>query len=169
MPDNEPQNKQLFYTIEVLDKAITKGRQVVFYYDKYDNVANYRLDRITDIEMLSTPVKPMKKVNGMENGLNLPKHMAEHVYMFTGESVPVTFRAKKYLVSEIIDWFGKEVQFSDESDDEVTVRVTVNLEAMRKWALQYAVHVKVLSPERLVDLVRKDVMKAAEQYGGGYG
>lgn len=208
MPDNEPQNKQLFYTIEVLDMAITKGRQVSFYYneyhtdkkmyprknsagknrryiinpyqiaavngryylicnyDKYDNVANYRLDRITDIEILSTPVKPMKKVNGMENGLNLPKHMAEHVYMFTGESVPVTFRAKKYLLSEMIDWFGKEVQFSDESDDEVTVRVTVNLEAMRKWALQYAVHVKVLSPERLVDLVREDVKKAAEQYGG---
>lgn len=193
MPDTEPQNKQLFYTIEMLDKAITKGRQVAFYYneyhtdmklyprendegkkrryvinpyqiaaingryylicnyDKYDNVANYRLDRITDIEMLSTPVKAMNKVKGLENGLNLPKHMAEHVYMFTGESATVTFRAKKYLVSEIIDWFGKEVRFSDETEDEVMVRVMVNLEAMRKWALQYAVHVKVLGPEKLVE------------------
>lgn len=40
------------------------------------------------------PVKPMKKVKGLENGLNLPKHMAEHIYMFTGESAAVTFRAK---------------------------------------------------------------------------
>lgn len=209
MPDTEPQNKQLFYTIEMLDKAITKGRQVAFYYneyhtdmklyprenderkkrryvinpyqiaaingryylicnyDKYDNVANYRLDRITDIEMLSTPVKAMNKVKGLENGLNLPKHMAEHVYMFTGESATVTFRAKKYLVSEIIDWFGKEVRFSDETEDEVMVRVMVNLEAMRKWALQYAVHVKVLGPEKLVELIRDDVKKAAEQYGRG--
>lgn len=173
MPDTEPQNKQLFYTIEMLDKAIIKGRQVAFYYneyhtdmkmyprenekgekrryiinpyqiaaingryylicnyDKYDNVANYRLDRITDIEILPVPVKPMKKVKGLENGLNLPKHMAEHIYMFTGESAAVTFRAKKYLVSEIIDWFGKDIKFSDETEDEVTVRVMVNLEAIR--------------------------------------
>lgn len=207
LPDNSSENKQLFYTIEVIDKAITKGRQVVFHYneygtdkrmyprrnsegkvreyiinpyqmaavngryylicnyDKYDNVSNYRLDRITDIKMLNTPVKPMKRVKGLENGLNIPKHMAEHVYMFTGESVPVTFRAKRYLVSEVIDWFGKEIQFLDETEEEVTVRVTVNLEAMRKWALQYAVHVKVLSPKRLVDMVKEDIRCAIQRYG----
>ena len=127
-------------------------------------MANYRLDRITNIKVLDTPVKPAKQVKGLENGLNLPKHMAEHIYMFTGESVPVTFRAKKYLVSEIIDWFGKDITFSNETEDEVTVRVTVNLEAMRKWALQYAMHVKVLGPEKLVKLVKEDVAKAAEMY-----
>ena len=206
LPDNASDNKQLFYTIEVLDKAITKGRQVSFHYneygtdkqihprrrsdgevreyvinpyqmaavngryylicnyDKYDNVSNYRLDRITDIKLLNTPVKPMDQVKGLENGLNLPKHMAEHVYMFTGESVPVTFRAKKYLVSEIIDWFGKDIRFQDETEEEVTVRVMVNLEAMRKWALQYAVHVKVLSPQKLVDMVKEDIKKVMEWY-----
>lgn len=206
-PDNELTNRQLFYTIEVLDQAITNGKQVTFYYnefhtdlkmhpresgngekrrylinpyqmaavngryylicnyDKYDNVAQFRLDRITDIEMLDSPVKAMKKVKGLENGLNLPQHMAEHIYMFTGESVPVIFRAKKYLVNEIIDWFGKDLRFLSEKEDEVTVRVVVNLEAMRKWAMQYAVHVKVLEPERLVTMIKEDIMVAVEQYG----
>ena len=207
LPDNELPNRQLFYTIEILDQAITKGRQVSFCYneyhsdkklhpridnegntrtyivnpyqmaavngryylicnyDKYDDVSNYRVDRITDIKLLETPLKPMKKVKGLEHGLNLPKHMAEHVYMFTGESVPVTFRAKKYLLTDLFDWFGKEMRFTDETEDEVIVRVTVNLDAMRKWALQYALHVKVLKPERLVDLLKEDVREAAEQYG----
>ena len=115
--------------------------------------------------MLDTPVKPMKSVKGLEQGLNLPKHMAEHVYMFTGESVPVTFRAKKYLLTDLFDWFGKDMQFTDETEEEVTVRVTVNLEAIRKWALQYALHVKVLKPERLVDMLKEDVKRAAEAYG----
>ena len=209
MPTNVADNKQLFYTIEQLDRAISKGHQVSFYYneyktdkkmyprknaegkareyivnpyqiaatngryylicnyDKYDNVSNYRLDRITNIKVLDTPVKPTKQVKGLENGLNLPKHMAEHIYMFTGDSVPVTFRAKKYLVSEIIDWFGKDINFSNETEEEVTVRVTVNLEAMRKWALQYAMHVKVLEPEKLVVMVKEDVAKAAEMYKEG--
>ena len=35
LPDNAPKNTQLFYTIEVLDEAITKGRQVSFYYNEY--------------------------------------------------------------------------------------------------------------------------------------
>lgn len=35
MPDNVPENKQLFYTIEVIDRAITKGKQVVFHYNEY--------------------------------------------------------------------------------------------------------------------------------------
>lgn len=207
LPDNELPNRQLFYTIEILDQAITKGRQVSIHYneyhtdkmlhpridhegnvrtyivnpyqmaavngryylicnyDKYDDVSNYRVDRITDIQLLDTPVKPMKNMKGLEHGLNLPKHMAEHVYMFTGESVPVTFRAKKYLLTDLFDWFGKEMQFTDETEEEVTVRVTVNLDAMRKWALQYALHVKVLKPERLVEMLREDVKQAAEQYG----
>ena len=207
LPDNELPNRQLFYTIEILDQAITKGRQVSFCYneyhsdkklhpridnegntrtyivnpyqmaavngryylicnyDKYDDVSNYRVDRITDIKLLETPLKPMKKVKGLEHGLNLPKHMAEHVYMFTGESVPVTFRAKKYLLTDLFDWFGKEMRFTDETEDEVTVGVTVNLDPMRKWALQYALHVKVLKPERLVDMLKEDVKRAAEQYG----
>lgn len=206
LPDNAPENTQLFYTIEVLDKAITKGQQVLLHYneygtdkqlhprrrsdgavreyvinpyqlvavngkyylicnyDKYDDVSNYRLDRITDIKMLDTPVKPMKLVKGLENGLNLPKHMAEHIYMFTGESVPVVFKAKRYLLTELFDWFGKDMQFLEETENEVTVRVNVNLEAMRKWALQYAVHVKVVSPKKLVDMVKEDIKNAMEQY-----
>lgn len=83
------------YIINPYQIAAINGRYyLICNYDKYDNVANYRLDRITDIEILPVPVKPMKKVKGLENGLNLPKHMAEHIYMFTGESAAVTFRAK---------------------------------------------------------------------------
>ena len=35
---------------------------------------------------------------------------------------------------------------------------------MRKWALQYATHIKVVSPEKLADMVKEDIKKAMEQY-----
>lgn len=206
MPEDAPTNKQLFYTIETLDEAMTHGKQVEFVmnlygldkklhprlgkngvprrvtvnpyqiaaangryylicnYEGYDNVIHCRMDRISDIRLLDTPRKPMKQVKGLENGLDLPRHMAEHIYMFAGPSVPVTFRFKKYLTGEIIDWFGKDVVFSDETEDEATARVTVNLDAMRRWALQYALHVQVLTPESLRDEVKEDIRKAAENY-----
>ena len=37
LPENMPQNKELFYTIEILDEAIGKGRQVSFKYNNYQS------------------------------------------------------------------------------------------------------------------------------------
>lgn len=51
--------------------------------------------------------------------------------MFAGESGIVEFRVKKYLLNDVIDWFGGEITFFDETDDEVSVRTRVNLAAMR--------------------------------------
>jgi predicted DNA-binding transcriptional regulator YafY len=203
LPETTPKNKELFYTIEILDEAIAKGKQVAFTYneygtdkklhpkrqreyivnpyqmaatngryylignyDKYDNLANYRLDRITGIRLLDTPVKPVRQVEGMKNGLYLPKHMAEHLYMFSGESVPVTFRMKKTILNDVIDWFGTEIAFSDETEDEVTARVTVNWSAMRYWAQQYCRFVRILTPTDLADTVKSDLQGALENYGG---
>ncbi len=206
LPDNSLNNRQLFYTIDILDEAISRGRQVSFCYnrygtdkklhketdengnikeyiinpyqiaatngryylianyDKYDNVSHYRLDRISDIKMLPFSVKPKKQVKGLENGFFLPKHMAEHVYMFSGESIPVVFKAKKYIVGDVLDWFGKDVDFSDETEDEITVRVTVNEKAMRRWGLQYALHTKIISPESLAEQIKEDLASAVENY-----
>ena len=207
MPETMPPNKQLFYTIEILDEAISQRKQVSFQYtsvgldkkqhprlnddgsvkvytvspyqiaaangryylicctDLHDNVSHYRLDRIEEILLLDTPARPQKTVQGLEHGLNLPKHMAEHLYMFPGESSPVTFRMKKHILNDVIDWFGTDVSFSDESDDEVTARVEVNLRAMKLWAIQYVPYVKVLSPQSLTDEVKKSLQVALNQYG----
>lgn len=206
--NHSAQSGQLFYTIEVLDEAISKGKKVAFIYteygtdkklhprksndgtvrkyivnpyqiaatngqyylicnyDKYDNVAHYRLDRIRDIEILDTSRKPAKQVKGLEHGLDLPKHMAEHLYMFAGESGVVSFRIKKYILNDVIDWFGEEITFFNETTDEVSVRVSVNYEAMRRWAMQYALHAKILSPESLAKQVQTDLKSAMANYDG---
>ena len=100
----------------------------------------------------------------MENGLYLPKHMAEHLYMFSGESIPVTFRMKKHILNDVIDWFGTEITFSDETEVEVTARVTVNWHAMRHWALQYCRHVRILTPNDLANQVQQDLAEALDHY-----
>ena len=40
----------------------------------------------------------------------------------------------------------------------------VNFAAMRRWALQYALHTKILSPEPLSEQVRNDIKEATENY-----
>lgn len=205
--DDMPQNKQLFYTIEVLDEAISNQKQVSFFYneystdkklhprvtddgkervytmnpyaiaatngryylicnnDKYDTVSNYRLDRITGIKMLNTPIKPMKEVKGLENGFDLPKHMAEHIYMYSGESAVVNFSFDKRILNDLFDWFGNDITFLGEDGEYLNASVRVNLEAMRKWALQYSLYVKVNSPGSLAENIKEDLKKACSNYG----
>ena len=203
---NAIENKQLFYTIEVLDEAISRKRQVEFTYnnygtdkklhprldedglpkrqivnpyqmaaangryylicnyDQHNNVVYCRLDRITDIILLETPQKPARSIPELKGGLDLPKHMAEHLYMFPGKSERVVFQARKYLVNDLIDWFGKDIQFSDETEEEITAVVRVNLDSMRLWALQYALHVRILEPVELREQVKTDIKTSFEYY-----
>lgn len=205
-PVNTTYNKQLFYTIEILDEAINKNKQVKFTYgyygtdkklhpstnrdgtvheyivnpyqmaaangryylignyDEYDNISHYRVDRILNIEILETPQKPKREVKEVENGFNLHQHMAEHIYMFSGASGNVNFRLNKSILNDVIDFFGSEISFFDENPSTVCARVRVNLSAMRKWAIQYALHAKILTPVSLAESVKSDLEKALENY-----
>ena len=134
------------------------------YYDEYDNVSHYRVDRILNIEILETPQKPKREVKEVETGFNLPQHMAEHIYMFSGASGNVNFRLNKSILNDVIDFFGSEISFFDENPSTVCARVRVNLAAMRKWAIQYALHAKILTPVSLAESVKSDLEKALENY-----
>ena len=206
LPGALPRSDQFFYTVELLDEAITAKKQVSFAYceygvdkkphprldssgnvrryvvnpyqmvvangryylicnyDKYDTLANYRIDRISDIALLDSPAKDKALVRGLEKGLDLPRHMAEHVYMFAGESAAVEFRAKRSIIGDIIDWFGLDAVFTDITDDALTVRVRVNRAAMLCWALQYGKYVRVLHPSDLVDELAAVTAEMAKQY-----
>lgn len=103
----------------------------------------------------------MEKVKGLENGFDLPKHMVEHIYMFAGESGVETFQAQKYLLDDLVNWFGGGITFLMRQTKR-SAPVSVNFAAMRRWALQYALHAKILSPEPLVEQVQGDLKMARE-------
>ena len=71
---------------------------------------------------------------------------------------------KKVILNDVIDWFGTEITFFDETEDEITARVTVNWHAMRHWALQYCRHVKILTPADLVQTIKNDLHEASKNY-----
>lgn len=208
MPDKLAQNKQLFFTIEMLDEAISKKRKVAFKYleyrtdkkqhpkersegeireyivspyqmaakegkyylicnyDKYDDISNYRVDRISEIRILDEKIKPFKSLEGSQNGnLDLAKYMAEHIYMYSSGNVRARFRIVKPMISDIIDVFGMDVEFSNETDEHVEVTAHVNRMAMKQFAKSYAPDVLVLEPADLAEEIVKEAKRTVKEYG----
>lgn len=133
-------------------------------YDCYDDLSYYRIDKITDISIMNEKVKPMKQVEGLEKGLDLPKHMAEHIYMFSGPAVRVKFLIREGMISELIDWFGKDFRILDHKDGMLTVSVNCNEQAMLFWALQYGPYVEVVEPKSLREKICKEIGLIAKNY-----
>ena len=153
------------YIVNPYQIVANNGRfYLICNYDKYDNISHYRIDRMTDVRMLSEKQKPMKKVPELEHGFDLPKHMAEHIYMFSGGSIPVKIKTTSDMVSQLDDWFGKDLKILEEKDGEIVVRVICNRSAMRYWALQYGPYVEVLEPKDLREKIREDIITMAEKY-----
>ena len=144
--------KSTEYLVNPYQMVAANGRYyLIGNLDKYNDLSHYRVDKIANLSVIEeSKVKPLEKVTGgVSLKQDLPKHMAEHIYMYSGEGVRVTFKADCRIMSDIVDWFGLDFSVSKLDDAFVEVTVKVNESAMFNWAMQYGAWVEVLTPETL--------------------
>lgn len=154
------------YIINPYQMAAKEGKYyLICNYDKYDNISNYRIDRISDIKILDDPAKPFEKLAWThERTLDLATYMKEHPYMYSSENVHVKFRISRAMISDIIDTFGKDVTFSDETDSHVTVSTYTNKMAMEQFAKNYSPDVEILEPHSLREKMIDNLKRSLECY-----
>lgn len=154
------------YIINPYELVARNGRYyLVCNFDYFNDLSNYRVDRIIDIEILDENRKELKEISKSRN-LDLEKYMREHIYMFGGKTINVRMKFTPQILGEFIDWFGTEdIVFREDSEGNILASVSVNKEAMKKWALQYAKHVTVYHPEELVKEIQEDLRQVIKNYG----
>ena len=196
-------NKELFYSIDIIDEAIRKRKKVKFKYleynidgelkcktiedgstriytvspyhmvaansryylicqfEGYDNLANIRVDRIKDIEVIDEKIDINKD---FDVEFDLPKHMMEHLYMLSGESKRVKFTFPSFLINDVVDWFGDNVRMKKLDDEMVEAESVININAMKIWAMQYGDYVTVISPTELVEEIKCSIKEMQNRY-----
>lgn len=155
------------YVITPYQMVAKEGKYyLICNYDKYDDISNYRIDRIKDIIILDEPAKPFEKLK-WANGriLDLPTYMKEHVYMYSSDNVRAKLRINRPMISDIIDMFGTDIRFSDEDENGVSVSVYANETAVMQFAKNFAPDVEVLAPQRLRDKMKEELERAVKVYG----
>ena len=132
--------------------------------EKWQNMGYYRLDRITGIAITDEKLAPITTIKGFEHGINYKEISTALPYMYTDEPQFVEFIADEAVIDQVIDWFGKDIRITRQSEDTLCVTVKVSPMAMHLWAMQYAEHVTVTKPQTLVEKIKATLKSATEKY-----
>lgn len=157
--------RSIRYVVSPYQMISNKGKYyLVGNYDEYDDISHYRLDRITDVEILNENRKPMKTIKGLENGLSISEYIAEHVYMYSGDSIRIKLRTSEILMDSLVDSFGKDFRVSFGEDDDIVVSLKCNPDAFFYWAMQYGQNIEVLEPKSMRDRIKQASQEIYKKY-----
>lgn len=133
-------------------------------YLSYDNIRHYRIDRMTDIELIDHSARSVTEITGFESGLNVAQYAAEHNFMYGGKTERIVLKMNNECASDVIDTFGQSAIM--EEIDEEYMRVTLNatIAGIRFFALQFGSVCEVLEPHELRHALEADVIKLSKKY-----
>lgn len=121
---------------------------LVCYNDKYQNISNYRVDRMEDVRVEETKIL---KSNCTE-GFNLAEYRKQTFSMYGGELTEVEIEFHKSLTDVIYDKFGSDILITRIADD--WCRVAVNVvpsPVFFGWCAALADKLKILSPKSIIN------------------
>ncbi len=140
---------------------------VVCNFDRHDNLAFCRIDKITYIRQTQDPVRDVHTVKNCERGINLGKISNTSPYLYVEDPVKVVFRTTPYappsMIDFVIDTFGSNVDIW-KRDEDTYFSVYASPSAMKIWIMQFGKNVKVLAPTELVSEVKDEVLAVRRLY-----
>ncbi len=114
---------------------------LISYYEKYNSISNFRIDRMESVEILDDSIKEKPK------DFNVAEYMNSSFSMFSGEKQSVTLRFEKKLVNPVIDRFGKDVPIIPDGKNHFTVRVNVKpTDPFFAWLFQFGTKAEIIEP-----------------------
>ena len=187
--DGKTPNRQVFYSIEMLDEAIEKAVQVRFTYlhytpEKlqvprraepyqvspyrmvYTNQHYYLVCRMAGTENISLyRIDRMRDIQLTEifidrdNQGSAQENVHSAIFAFTGKPERISFLCAPLLLDQVIDQFGSGIHIATQADGRLKFSLTASPKGIKFWALQNLPYVEILEPEWL----RKEVIESIQK------
>ena len=120
----------------------------VFYSPKYQNFANYRLDKMSTVQESQEVCDPIS--------FDAKRWIQRSFQMYTGEAATVTLDCDSSLISQIYDQFGTDLIISRVETDWFTVSIKTSLTpTLIAWILTFYDRITVRKPQELIDQLRR--------------
>lgn len=135
-------------------------------YDYFDEIGNYKLERIHNIKILDTPIKPVTQIKGFESGLDVAKYANENIYMFTTKTIKATVKIyNDWATTYVEEWFGKNACFY-EKENVIYADITANETSLIYWCLQYGEDIELMSPQETRNKIVEKIDNMLKKYKG---
>ena len=144
---------------DTIMRAIAEHKQIRFQYyvvsnlKQYDNPTNFRLEMITNLEVLEESVRPMKEVEELKKigtAYSIGDYVRESVHMWTGEVTNIKLRCKKECRHDILMKYGKNVSCRDDGEEYFIAHVKVSDNpGFYQWLAAYGSNIVIQSPDSM--------------------
>ena len=134
---------------------------LVGYDSDTEQIKHYRVDKMLHIKLSN------ESRDGKEHfkKLDMADYAKKSFGMYGGKEEAVKLLVKNDLAGVIIDRFGKDVMMIPADADHFTVSVDVQVSSQFiSWVFALGSQAKIVSPKNVVNQVRKEIEKLAEQY-----
>lgn len=132
----------------------------------FNDIANYRIERMLDIEILDEEVKPIKSLEGCENGFDIAKYANENIYMFSNKAINAKIKIdNEYSISYVQDWFGENANiYQDKHDNKIYANIHGNEQALIYWCLQYGESIGLIEPVSTREKIKAIIDEMKKKY-----
>ena len=139
-----------------------------YYLVAYDStkgmIKHYRVDKMLHIKSTGEKREGRLVFHSFDTGAYAKKMFG----MFAGQEETVRIECKNELAGVMIDRFGKDVPIIRKDDEHFTVNVKVAVsKQFLAWVIALGDGVKIMEPASVVEQMKQEIARLAEQYGKG--
>jgi predicted DNA-binding transcriptional regulator YafY len=125
---------------------------VIAYYDRYEDISNFRVDRMEAIETLDLERKVIK--DGVE--FDVADYTKKIFRMFSGDSERVKLQFDNSLINVVIDRFGIDVIINKKNDCSFVIEVEVVVtDTFISWLFMFGDKASLISPNRVIETIKE--------------
>ena len=119
---------------------------VIAYYKKHDNFVHYRVDRMSNIDVMEEVRAPLNE----DTIFNVAEYAKQTFNMFNGVDEVVWLEFDNELVNQVLDRFGADITIQKESSETFSIRTRVKVSStFFSWVAQYGKKARIMQPENV--------------------
>ena len=105
--------------------------------NRHTDLSHYRIDRIMDIRMRRSQMRPL------QTAIRVEDYVLQHPYMYAGEVRRYRLSVERKHLNDVYDWFGRDIVCENSSDNYTDVLLYANKASLGFWLKRYGMYASI--------------------------
>ena len=132
-------------------------------YEKYDNLSNYRLDRMKMAHITQESARPHSQVSGYTGVFDTADYVRKNIMMYPGAQCELELLCKNSVLEIMLDRFGSGCEVMNKGKERFLLRTSVYIsDGLADWLLPLCDRIHVCAPHKLQAMLEQKLAAIAK-------